>query len=142
MWPPAEAPSIWVELVESRRQQIATLTERSENITTSLFLAGQCVITREQLAEWDNSARAWLQRAEQIKKTQQKQVLLICSNISTPVNARPNTFENVVEGWRTALTGMENLLSGQSQLVHDGGLLLALSSWHLYPDMIVCFSMS
>jgi hypothetical protein len=116
---------------------MAGQSEKSASLP--VLLAGQCVITREQLAEWDNSARSWLRRAEQVMKKQQKQVLLICSNINLPVNARPNTYDNVMEGWKTSLRAMDNLLSGQSQMVYDGGLLLALTSWHLYPDMIVSY---
>jgi hypothetical protein len=32
---------------------------------------------------------------------------------------------------------MENLISGMPQAVHDGAAIVALSAWHLYPDMIV-----
>lgn len=97
------------------------------------------MLAREQLSEWDNSARAWLRRADEVKKKQQVQLTLICSNLDIPVSIKADTFENVVEGWKNALVGMENLLGGQSQRVQDGGILLALAAWHLYPNMIVCF---
>lgn len=97
------------------------------------------MLTREQLAEWDNSARAWLRHADHVKKKQQIQAMLICSNLDLPVNAKPETYSNVTSGWKNALSGMESLLRGLSQNVTDGGLLLALSSWHLYPDLIVSF---
>ena len=35
---------------------------------------------------------------------------------------------------------MEALLNDTSQGISSGGLLLALSSWHLHPDMIVCLA--
>ena len=32
---------------------------------------------------------------------------------------------------------MDNLLQGMPQSVQDGAALLGLSSWHIYPDMVV-----
>ena len=72
-----------------------------------------------------------------MKKKQQVQLTLICSNLDIPVSIKADTFESVIEGWKNALIGMENLLAGQSQRVQDGGILLALAAWHLYPNMIV-----
>jgi hypothetical protein len=134
IWPPEEAISVWAEVVETRKHHITT---SAKHANLPVLLAGQCVIAREQLAEWDSSARAWLRRAEQVMKKQQTQVLLICSNINLPVNTCQNTYDNVIEGWKTTLQAMEDLLSGQSQMANDGSMLLALTSWHLYPDMIV-----
>lgn len=39
--------------------------------------------------------------------------------------------------WNNALIVINKLVEGQPQRIHDGGILLALSSWHLYPDMSV-----
>lgn len=36
-----------------------------------------------------------------------------------------------------ALLAMEKLITGTPQRIQDGAILLGLSSWHLYPDMIV-----
>jgi hypothetical protein len=122
--------------VERRKRQIDKTFEQ-DRANIALLFASQCVLAREQLSEWDNSARAWLRRADEVKKKQQVQLTLICSNLDIPVSIKADTFENVIEGWKSALIGMENLLAGQSQRVQDGGILLALASWHLYPNMIV-----
>lgn len=48
----------------------------------------------------------------------------------------PSAYRSVIDAWVTALQGMEKVVKGTSQEASSGGLLLALSSWHLYPDMI------
>jgi hypothetical protein len=57
MWSGPEAVSIWSELVTDRR---AILMERSkeEQVHISTMTASQIEISRDQLAEWDASARA------------------------------------------------------------------------------------
>lgn len=52
----------------------------------------------------------------------------------------PTTYASVIEAWKSALVGLDNLLKGISQNLLNGGLLLALLSWHLFPDMLVCTS--
>lgn len=39
--------------------------------------------------------------------------------------------------WTTAMTAMNDLIEGKPQSVQSGALLLALSAWHLYPDISV-----
>jgi hypothetical protein len=63
--------------------------------------------------------------------------MLILNNLSIAVNAKINTYASVISAWTTALNMMEELLSGKPQGIQDGSLLLALSCWHLYPDLIV-----
>ena len=104
-----------------------------------MSLAGHVALTQGQLAEWDNSARAWLQHADRVRSRQQDQVKIILSSIEgLAVNAKTTTYRSVIDAWMTALNGMEKLLKGSPQGVSNGGLLLALASWHLYPDIIVC----
>ena len=89
------------------------------------------------MREWDASARAWLQTADRVKHLQQKQLSLIIDNIELPVNANTDTFESVIRAWTSALTQMESLLKGISQTASNGEIILALSSWHLYPDIMI-----
>lgn len=73
MWSIREATSIWVEIVEARKRELAELSTGTEPLKLANILAAQVVIDREQLAEWDNSARAWLRRADEAKVKEQTQ---------------------------------------------------------------------
>lgn len=136
VWTAPEAISIWSELVAERKRQLVPVG-LSEPLEYGDLLVSQIQISRVQLAEWDNSARSWLRRADQARKTQQTQTRLILDNINVCVSAKPTTYASAMEVWRSALMGMECLLKGSSQNARDGGLLLALSSWHLFPDILV-----
>lgn len=120
----------------SRRQEIERGNDH-EFVPIASHFASQISVSMEQLAEWDNSARAWIRRGDDVKKKERVQQILIYNNLDVPVSVKGETYHNVLQGWTEALLGIENLLCGQSQKVQDGSLLLALSSWHLYPDMIV-----
>jgi hypothetical protein len=63
--------------------------------------------------------------------------MLIVNNANVPVNGEPDTHQSVIKAWTAALEAMNNLLKGMPQRVHDGAALLGISSWHLYPEMIV-----
>lgn len=138
IWTGPEATSIWSEIVLERKNELQH-SDRGDTFSYAATLAGNVALTRDQLAEWDNSARAWLRHADRVQSKQQTQVMLILSSLDgLAVSSMPSTYRSVIDAWVTALQGMENLLRGTSQGVSSGGLLLALSSWHLYPDMIVC----
>ncbi|RYP33651.1 hypothetical protein DL768_011085 [Monosporascus sp. mg162] len=64
MWKHTEATSLWVELVSERKRAIVSAFENGDPIQTALASAVQQEITREHLAKWDASARAWLQTAD------------------------------------------------------------------------------
>ena len=68
---------------------------------------------------------------------QYKQLLLIIKNISLPVNKEKITYRSIISAWVSALTTLEKVIEGSPHVVRDGAVLLALSSWHLYADMIV-----
>ncbi|KAL8783121.1 MAG: hypothetical protein Q9195_009483, partial [Heterodermia aff. obscurata] len=137
MWDGPEATAIWAEIVQ-RRKELIWLEIEENNITemTTLAAARQD-ITRAQLAEWDASARAWLRTADTVKNRQQKQLLLIVDNVKGPVNKMKDTYESVLAAWKNSLTQMEGLIKGISQQAISGDILLALSAWHLFPDMLV-----
>ncbi|KAF2173320.1 hypothetical protein M409DRAFT_62854 [Zasmidium cellare ATCC 36951] len=134
MWSSSEATSIWVELVEGRKDDISRC-DPSEPLHLSTMTAAQVHITRDQLAEWDNSARSWLRTADEANQSKQKQLMLILRNLSLPISAERSTYRSVLDTWLSALSMMERVLCGTAQRVETGAILLGLSSWHLYPDL-------
>ncbi|KAL3450505.1 hypothetical protein BJX65DRAFT_315963 [Aspergillus insuetus] len=156
IWSPQEATAIWVELVEHRRQIIKAQASETNAATGSFNLSQLAAvhdIGRDTLEGWDASARAWLQIADGARKKQQVQVQLIVNNLSVAVKTqgtseeeqllnatgtpKENLHENVILNLCRALKTMNNLVSGNPQRISDGGVLLAMTSWHLYPDLIV-----
>ncbi|KAJ2986287.1 hypothetical protein NUW58_g5100 [Xylaria curta] len=111
MWNGSEATSIWVELLKCRRNEIQIEFDRTGSIDTRTLVAVKQQIDRSDLAEWDASARAWLRVADQCKSLQQKQLLLIIGNLDSRVNSKASVYDS------------------------SGDIPLALSSWHIYPDL-------
>lgn len=136
VWNAAEAVSIWEEIVEERRKELSTWDE-SDAIPLRMFTTGRISITREHLAEWDASARAWLRAADTAKEFNQTQLRLIIENFNIPVNRDLKVYSSVMLAWRTAMSTIDNLIQGVSQSVSNGAVLLGLLAWHLYPDLIV-----
>jgi hypothetical protein len=101
------------------------------------MMAAQQIVTRDHLAAGDASARAWLRSADSAKKLRQTQLMLIINNLSLSVNSSKDPYESVMQAWISTLKAMESLVQGMPQHVQDGAVLLAISSWHLYPDMEV-----
>jgi hypothetical protein len=134
-----EATAVWVELVDEQKQKIyhnhaeALYTEK----LWSSMLAAQQEFSREELGNWDASARAWLQSADEAKARQHTQLMLILNNTNFSIKTQPDLYESVVGAWKSALLAMDNLLQGLPQQVQEGAALLGISSWHMYPDMTV-----
>lgn len=63
--------------------------------------------------------------------------MLILGNLGLTVSSDATVYESVVKAWRAALLFMENAVLGVPQTVQSASVLLALSSWHLYPDLTV-----
>ncbi|KAI8945296.1 hypothetical protein F4801DRAFT_584572 [Xylaria longipes] len=119
MWSRSEAIAIWAELVSERKKEL----ERTDEADSQYLMAlndSRIDIARDQLAQWDSSARAWLQSADEAIKIKQTQLMLVLNNINLPVNTKPTLYQN-----------------GVPQLVETGSILLGISSWHIYPDMVV-----
>lgn len=137
MWDGPEATAIWAEIVQRRKELIRL--EMDENSITEMttLAAARQDITRAQLAEWDASARSWLRTADTVKSRQQKQLMLIIDNVKGSVNKMNDTYESVLAAWKNSLAQMEGLIKGISQQAISGDILLALSAWHLFPDMLV-----
>lgn len=137
-WSAAEASAIWEELVTERKRRLESSYE-SGYASLEIFSSKQLLITRSQLEEWDASARAWLLAAQNspIVKTRQIRLMLILKNISLDVSNRLDLYDNVMSAWILSLKTLENILEGGSYSVNDGAVLVALSAWHIYPDLIV-----
>lgn len=135
IWSEPQAISLWVELVERRRLEVNVNTVDGSNVAT--LMAAQQTFSREQLAAWDSSARSWIKTADAEQRVQQTQLMLIISNMELPVNSSNDLYESVIKAWTSAMVAMEKLTQGIPQQIRDGAILLAISSWHLYPDMAV-----
>ncbi|KAI1123405.1 hypothetical protein F5Y10DRAFT_286217 [Nemania abortiva] len=137
-WDDADATSLWVEIVAERRRAIAARYQNEEEMPfATVMAAAQAEITRDQLAKWDASARAWLRTADMSRVKQRKQFLLIANNVSMPINNEDRTFESIIVAWTTALEAMDKLIIGEPLAVKNGAILLGISAWHIYPDMDV-----
>lgn len=137
MWDAPQAISIWVEIIKKRKEEVNAEFEESNIGHIATLQAARQDLPRAQLAEWDDSARAWLRSADQVKKKQQTQLMLIIDNVEVPVNKERDTYVSVMAAWTKSLMQMEALVKGVSQKAMSGEILLALSSWHLFPDLTV-----
>ena len=100
-------------------------------------MAAKQIFSRQQLASWDASARAWLQTADADRRYPQTQLMLIINNLSLPANAQKDTYESVLGAWISGMQALDHLVRGMPQQTQNGAVLLAIASWHLYPDMQV-----
>lgn len=133
-WSPQEAISIWAEILDLRKQE---LSSKARDYDFPELAAMEANVTREQLAEWDASARAWLRAADVSKNKQQTQLRLIINNVNVAVNNTRSTYDSVIEAWISSMKVVDSLVCGIPQSIHDGAALVGLSAWHLYPDMSV-----
>ncbi|CAH0043389.1 unnamed protein product [Clonostachys solani] len=136
IWTSSEAVAIWKEIIQARKDILSKI-DVSDPMKPAAHFAAQIDITESQISGWDSSARAWLEVADKSKLRQQKQLLLLIENAGIPISDGSDTYTSVLKAWTTALTTMENIASGIPQSIKDGSAILALSSWHLYPDMFV-----
>ena len=104
IWSGPEAISLWVEIVARRRREIEISCTGNEAHHLPLLLAAQQDITRSQLADWDASARAWLQTADEAKRLQQTQLMLIINNLQLPVNNSKNVYLSLIDSSCLALS--------------------------------------
>ncbi|KAJ8130735.1 hypothetical protein O1611_g2889 [Lasiodiplodia mahajangana] len=135
-WSGPEATAIWEELVERRKAELSTVQSSEPNYLSSCT-AAQITISREQLQEWDGSARAWLETADDAMKVQHKQFMLMLEDVELPVSSKSILLESVLQVWISAMVAVDLLIQGVPQSIRDGSILLGLSSWHIYPDMLV-----
>lgn len=136
-WDTKEAISIWVELVDRRRIEIEEMAKGNHVVSEATRMSVNHDISREDLAQWDASARAWLQSADQAKVKEQTQLMLIVKNLSLPFNGGISTYRKVIDAWRQSMSRLEDLLCGRPQQISNRAIMLAFSAWHLYPDLVV-----
>ncbi|TRX93447.1 hypothetical protein FHL15_005722 [Xylaria flabelliformis] len=137
MWDAPKATSIWVELVLKRKEQIQQICDGSGLSHHALVAASRQDITRRELAEWDASARSWLDIADTVKEEEHRKMETVLLNLSVPVDNSTDIFTSVIRVWNTAMMAMDNLCRGVPQRVYNGAVLIAITSWHLYPDVDV-----
>lgn len=136
LWKASEAIAIWEEILEERKKELSTWDE-SDVMPLRLFTIGRISVTREHLAEWDASARAWLRAADTAKEYNQTQLRIIVEDLNVPVSRDSKVYTSVMLAWKTAMSTIDKLIQGISQSVSSGAVLLGLLAWHLYPDLIV-----
>ncbi|KAI3323143.1 hypothetical protein HD806DRAFT_102014 [Xylariaceae sp. AK1471] len=136
MWSRSEAVAIWAELVSERKKELEQTDVADPQYLTALN-DSRIDITRDQLAHWDSSARAWLQSADEAMKIKQTQLMLVLNNVSLPVSTKPTLYRNVLQAWTSAMIATNSLIQGVPQSVEHASVLLGISSWHIYPDMVV-----
>ncbi|KAL2069432.1 hypothetical protein VTL71DRAFT_14111 [Oculimacula yallundae] len=136
IWPRAEATAIWAQIVDERKKELEAVDTADPLYHISRQLA-RITVSREQLKEWDSSARAWIQTADQVMQVKQTQLMLILNNMTLPVNSNPKLFQNVLQTWKSAMITVDNLIQGMPHSVETAAALLGLCSWHIYPDMLV-----
>ena len=135
-WDAKEAISIWVELISQRKQQMVSESENNYAVSEASRMSIHHDISRDDLAKWDASARAWLRSADQAKVKGQTQLSLLIKNGGLPFKGGATTYLKFVEAWQSGMSCLERLLNGEAQAISDGSILLAFSAWHLYPDLI------
>lgn len=111
--------------------------EDNEAVDLPTMSAARQEFSRRQLADWDASARGWLLAADKVKIYQHKRLMQIMYSVNTPVNYNSDVYTSGVRAWKKALNTIECLIKGVPQSTSDGSILLGLSAWHLYPDLIV-----
>ncbi|KAL1866713.1 hypothetical protein Daus18300_006657 [Diaporthe australafricana] len=139
MFEAPQAVALWMELVDRRKVEVEkTLNQELDpGKATASHMATKQQFTREELAIWDNGARAWLQSANFVKRQQRESALEYTDRAATIVNPISDVYLSVIQAWEDAVTSMDFLVRGIPQKVRNGAVLLAMNSWHLYPDLCV-----
>ncbi|KAK7946077.1 uncharacterized protein PG986_010398 [Apiospora aurea] len=138
-WTADEATAIWMELVTERKKRIQTKAATAEYFDLSETLSSKLELDQDQLASWDASARSWIRAANDsaVISGRQKTVRSILDHINTTVRNKQDLYTSVTEAWKLSLETMEKIITGSSYSIEDGSVVVALVSWHLYPDLIV-----
>jgi hypothetical protein len=64
-------------------------------------------------------------------------LLLIINNLDSTMSTSADVFTTIIRSWKNAMRVLDRLIAGTPQSVQDPEVLLGLSAWHLYPDMMV-----
>ena len=134
---PSEATAIWVELVAQRKREIEENSDDSQLQSLAARMACRQDLSRNELAKWDASARAWLLSADEVKKLEATQFKLIVKDLGMFTSSVSDTYASIIDVWTTAMRILQDLINGMPQKITTGALLLGISAWHIYPDINV-----
>lgn len=134
-----QAVALWMELIDRRKTELENTKEPGIDYGKAIAfaMAVKQQFTRDELATWDNGARAWLQSANVVMRRQRETALEYTDTAATIVNPINDVYLSVVRAWEDAVISMDSLVRGVPQKVRNGAVLLAMNSWHLYPDLCV-----
>ncbi|KAH8587969.1 hypothetical protein B0O99DRAFT_583731 [Bisporella sp. PMI_857] len=135
-WSGPQATSVWAQMIAERKKEIAKGFEKGTMKDYPTLAAFGQEITRQQLAEWDASARAWVRAADEVKRKDLDSLRLIINDLNLPIDSESDLYKNVTNVWHSSMTTIENLLNGIPQTVYNGTTLLGISSWHILPDVV------
>lgn len=134
----SQSVALWWQLIEMRKAEIGATTKDATSIEDlAKLLACKQEFSRDELASWDNSARSWVQTANKKTKEQRSKALLYTDKTGLAVNKNSDPYHSVMIAWKDAMSSMNSLIMGVPQKVRNGAILLAIRSWHLYPDLCV-----
>ncbi|KAL6363056.1 hypothetical protein LRP88_02457 [Fusarium phalaenopsidis] len=135
----ADSIALWLQLIEKRKAEIESTIDKERDAVKAMAtaLATQQEFTRDGLAAWDNSARSWINTAHAAMAEQRKVALLYSDEAGMPVNSSTDPYDSVIAAWKDAMSSMDSLIQGIPQKVRNGAVLLAINSWHLYPDLCI-----
>ncbi|RSM20642.1 hypothetical protein CDV31_000327 [Fusarium ambrosium] len=134
-----QSVSLWLQLIERRKAEIESTIDKERDAAKAMktALATQQEFTRDELAAWDNSARSWIDTAHTAMAEQRRAVLLYSDEAGAPVNSSTDPYDSAITAWKDAMSSMDSLIQGTPQRVRNGAILLAINSWHLYPDLCI-----
>lgn len=134
----SQSVALWYQLIERRKAEIEATTKDATSIEDmAKAFACKQEFSRDELASWDNSARSWVQTANKKTKEQRSRALLYTDKTGLAVNKNSDPYHSVMIAWKDAMSSMNSLIMGVPQKVRNGAILLAIRSWHLYPDLCV-----
>ncbi|KAL7787296.1 hypothetical protein V8C43DRAFT_324093 [Trichoderma afarasin] len=134
----SQSVALWWQLIEMRKAEIEATTKNATSIEDmAKALACKQEFSRDELASWDNSARSWVQTANKKTKERRSKALLYTDKTGLAVNKNSDPYHSVMIAWKDAMSSMNSLIMGVPQKVRNGAILLAIRSWHLYPDLCV-----
>ncbi|KAI1258946.1 hypothetical protein F5Y18DRAFT_421022 [Xylariaceae sp. FL1019] len=146
-WLPREATTMtdllsyvsWVELVSERKRKLEEKVTNSDLFDLTEAVSSRLTLDEHHLAAWDNSARAWLAAANDspVIQTRQRAVMGLLDKVQGTVHNQKDVYTSVTETWAVALDILEKVIGGMSCSISDGAVIVALMSWHLYPDLIL-----
>ena len=136
LWNSSEAISIWIELVDGRKKDLAGQKRQDHSSNSPSTVTADLDVTRQDLNDWDSSARAWLQTADESLEPRQTLIMLLLENQRPLVSKKDTFYPTVLQEFNKASTTVDRLVQGIPQLVTHSEALLGLLSWHIYPDVL------